>query len=276
MDGSPSPDVRDVETVLAFGEAQPEVFGGLYVDGPRMHVGLTDLSHAGALRAQLVEPALMDVERVAYSQAELQHVQEEISRLVRELPNRLESLGVGYQQVSLNLRADGMEFAHAVSRRFGDRVRVRVGGRPYPPDGLPLPAPKPPQATRTITGLSVTVHPARDYVRSGAGFSGTVRLTNVGDEIITLDTDQPLSGFLLDSNGSVAGKATGWTAGTGLGVGLEPGGSQEITFYGGTAATSGDRYSTAPGEYAVVVVVPVYDGAPGGQILSEPAAIRVR
>jgi hypothetical protein len=179
------------------------------------------------LRAQLVAPALVDIEQVPYSQAELGRVQAEVSRLVREIPNRLESLGDGYQHVSLDLRADGMEFAQAISRRFGDRVRVRVGGCPYPPDGFPLPVPKPPQATR-----------AADGTMAGALTRGT-----------------PAPGFSC-----VLGRATARTS----------------CFYGGTAAVSGDRYSTAPGKYDVLVVVPIHDGVPGGQILSEPAVMRVR
>jgi hypothetical protein len=41
MDGSPPRDRRDVEAVHAFGDAHPDVFGGLYVDATRLRVGLT-------------------------------------------------------------------------------------------------------------------------------------------------------------------------------------------------------------------------------------------
>jgi hypothetical protein len=115
----------------------------------------------------------------------------------------------------------------------------------------------------------------KDRVRSGAGWSGEVELRNNGTDVIAFDTDQPVIGSVIDAGGRVVGSFSGPIAGTGWRIRLTPGASQKIRFLGGTGGGSGERYSTSPGEYSAVVVVPVHDDKHGGQLVSAPTDLRV-
>jgi hypothetical protein len=270
------PDQRDLDVAVAFGVRHADVFGGIWVDGARIRVGLTRLQpYADDLRALMASPENLEIDSARYTVAELKAVQEQIIARVRAIPGVFEGVGLEHQKLSLSLSAAGAAVARELHEEFGELLDIRVGNRAFPPDGVDVPAPAAPVATRSFPGLVITAHLKKDRVRSGAGWSGEVELRNSGTEIIAFDTDQPVIGSVIDEGGRVVGSLSGVIAGTGWRISLTPGASQKIRFVGGTGGGSGERYSTSPGEYSAVVVVPVRDDVPGGHLVSAPADLHI-
>lgn len=269
--GSPS----NYEVVQTFAAAHPDVYGGCWFDGPQLHVGLTVMRpHARTLRALLPDPASVTIRPVRFTAVEIAAVAVEVDGVVRRSGVTWHSLGGGLRAATADLGPEGSVLAGELHDRFGDRLRITVGGRVYPPDGravAPLPAPV---ATEDLPGLQLRAVLDSPHVVTGRVFQGTVHLLNAGETSIRFDTDQPLIAVVIDTADVVVGTFSGWRAGTGIVVDLAPGDTQEIAFTGGTAGGSGDRYATAPGPYAVVVALPVR-AAGRGRFVTAPVPLVV-
>jgi hypothetical protein len=207
--------------------------------------------------------------------AELSAVQQQIMERVRAIPDVFQGIGVVDKGIHLQLNAAGAAVAGELHEEFGDLLLIEVGGRPFPPDGADPPSLPAPVATRDFAGLVITAGLEKQRVRAGANWSGEVELRNDGPDLIAFETDQPVIGSVIDASGRVAGSFNGVIAGTGLVIRLYPGEARAIRFVGGTAGGSGERYATAPGEYSAIVVIPVHDDHPGGQLVSAPTDLRV-
>jgi hypothetical protein len=272
----PQADQRDVDVAVAFGVRHPEVFAGVWVDGPRIHVGLTELEpYADELRALMAGPDDVQIDLAKYTAAELSTIQQQIIERVRGIPGVFQGIGIQHQKLALQLSAAGAAVARELHEEFGELLSVHVGHRAYPPDGLDVPAPPAPVATRSFPGLVIIAQLDKDRIRSGAGWSGEVELRNDGPALIDFETDQPVIGSVIDASGRVVGAFSGVIAGTGIRVNLPPGTSQKIRFLGGTGGGTGERYSTPPGDFSAVVVIPVHDDESGGQLVSTPTDLRV-
>jgi hypothetical protein len=270
------PDQRDVDVAVAFGVRHAEVFGGVWVEGRRIHVGLTQLDpYAAELRAVMAAPDDVEIELAQHTVAELRAIQDQIAARVRAIPGVLQGIGLQRQRLALSLSAAGAAVARELHEEFGELLTISVGNRAYPPDGNEVPASSAPVATRRFPGLLVTAHLEKNRIRSGAGWSGEVELRNDGTALIAFETDQPVIGSVIDASGNVVGSFSGVIAGTGWRIQLSPGDAQRIRFLGGTGGGSGERYSTEPGEYSAVVVIPVHDDEPGGQLVSTPTDLRI-
>lgn len=209
-----------------------------------------------------------------FTTAEIAAVQVEIEQRVRDSGVTWHSFGADVEAATTDLGPDGAALAAELHSSYGDRVRITVGGRVYPPDGAVVPTMAAPEATRAIPGLRLRAVPDTSEVVTGQVFRGTVQLTNIGRKPIRFDTDQPVAAVMIDAAGRVAGTFSGLTAGTGFLVDLAPGAAQEIRFFGGTAGGSGEQYSTPPGSDTVTVVVPVRS-RPQGDLVTPPVPLRV-
>ena len=87
-------------------------------------------------------------------------------------------------------------------------------------------------------------------------------MRNNGQERIgPLNTGRRLVGSLLNASHEPVGGYTGWIAGTGLAIDLEPGGSASINVIFGTASSREELgYALPPGEYWLKVHVPLRRG----------------
>lgn len=109
--------------------------------------------------------------------------------------------------------------------------------------------------------LEAIVKLGEDEIQVGNSSRGQVVLCNVGNGPIEFQSDQPLLASLLDPvTLEKVGGYTGWTAGTGLMIRLDPGDKATIPVLIGTATTKNDRTSyLSPGDYLVRVNVPLYE-----------------
>lgn len=263
-----------------FGAAHPTVFGGIWLQDDRLHVGLTALDpYAAALRAALPESAAVDIDLVPYTLMELAEVRRAVEALWQQsatpADSPLRGVGSRRQQISVSLRSDAVDVARDLHQRFGDRVAIRVGAKPYPPAATPPPVRAAPRSTRHFPGLETHMAPDNEQVRPGAVVRGTASLRNTGAEAVTFDSGRPLTALLLDPAGQVAGVHSGPTAGVGIHVDLAPGETQHIPFVGGTDSVTAHHYTTPPGTYSLVAVIPVHDDHGHGQIVTASVALHV-
>lgn len=268
------PPHEDVETSHRYGETHPDVFGGMRVDGDRLRVGLTVLEpYADELRVQLQHPEAVDIVPVAYTERQLGALQEEVMHRARAA-GVFQGCSRRFQRVHVQLRADGVQHARELHDAFGDRLAITVGRRRYPPTGdVDKPRAAPASTTR-IPGLTIRAVLDATEVPSGAFYEGHVVLRNTGTGTISVDSDQPLAASLVDLRGHVAGVDTRPVAGTGARFDLPPGHERRIRFTGGTAGSAG-HYATPPGDYEVVVTVPLYGPEVRGQVVSPGVPLRV-
>jgi hypothetical protein len=197
----------------------------------------------------------------------------------------LRSVALTSDAIEVRLRADGETFASQLLVQYGDLVRLGVGLFPYPdrvaPDGFscqfaiePVAEGTPFRAVVTVGGLEV---------RSGADFSGSVRVTNTAAGPVTFESGQPATAVVVrPGTHEVVGMYDGGLGGTGIGETLEPGGSIEVNFAGATASCDPALgYALPPGTYEVIVPVdqyayPVPDaGVVVSHLLSEPVPLTI-
>ena len=178
------------------------------------------------------------------------------------------------------LRADQGPLAGQLIAEFGSRIHLTLGNFAYPLDPLTardLCRPFSP-AQSTVAGLRATVKLAVPSVVSGADFSATVTVTNVGTDKIVVDGADPLTAVILrHETAEVVAAYDGFIGGTGIVLNLEPGASHAISVYGGTASCNPALgYALPPGTYDVVVVVlgPTVSGG-GPELMAGPIPLIV-
>jgi hypothetical protein len=264
----------DLELVTRYGEEHPATWAGVWFDNePTVYLVAAFTSdvaqHDAALRPRLRHPGRLVVQRMPHSLADLRQVRQEIERTLQQraaVTGRpiLTSIGNGKAVIHVYLRADQENVASELAARYGSAVELRVGAfgfperrrrGPRPPDGL---AP----AEQDFAGLEVSVEVDQTVLEVGDDGHGQLVLRNNGQERIgPLNTDQPLVGSLLNASHEPVGGYTGWIAGTGLAIDLEPGGSASINVIFGTASSREELgYALPPGEYWLKVHVPLRRG----------------
>ncbi|HET6187174.1 MAG TPA: hypothetical protein VFE59_09245 [Trebonia sp.] len=264
----------DLELVTRYGEEHPATWAGVWFDNePTVYLVAAFTSdvaqHDASLRPRLRHPGRLVVQRMPHSLADLRQVRQEIERTLQQraaVTGRpiLTSIGNGKAVIHVYLRADQENVASELAARYGSAVELRVGAfgfperrrrGPRPSDGL---AP----AEQDFAGLEVSVEVDQTVLEVGDDGHGQLVLRNNGQERIgPLNTDQPLVGSLLNASHEPVGGYTGWIAGTGLAIDLEPGGSASINVIFGTASFREELgYALPPGEYWLKVHVPLRRG----------------
>ncbi|HEU0103860.1 MAG TPA: hypothetical protein VFR07_16180 [Mycobacteriales bacterium] len=255
-----TPSAAPYDAARAYGSAHPEVFGGLWWQGPRLQVAFTSLQpYEQELQAELGHPGDVDVVLARWTLSRLGQVRAAVERRLEQSPALWQSIGEGVQRVTVDLRADAVALAAELLKEHGEVLELTVGGRPYPPDpdAASSQAPPGPVATAARPDLQLRASCEQPFAVSGHGFRGQLVVRNTGSTAVQLHSEQPLLAVLLSADGRRAGSYTGLVSGTGLVLDLPPGGSASIAFLGGTAG--GPRYATPPGRYDLVVVLPLYD-----------------
>ena len=160
---------------------------------------------------------------------------------------------------SAALRADQAPLADQLIAEFGSMIHLTVGNFAYPLDPLTARNVCRPfrLASSTVEGLRATVELAGPSVVSGADFSATVTVTNVGPDQVVVDGADPLTAVILRHGTSeMVAAYDGNIGGTGIGLNLKPGASHAISVHGGTASCDpAPGAALPPGTYDVVVMV---------------------
>ena len=264
----------DLELVTGYGEEYPGTWAGVWFENePTVYIVAAFTSdvaqHDAALRPRLRHPGRLVVQRMPHSLADLRHIRQEIERTLQQraaVTGRpiLTSIGNGKAVIHVYLRADQENVASELSDRYGSAVELRVGAFGFPerrrrgqrPPGQPAPE------EQAFEGLEVSLEVDQTVLEVGDDGHGRLVLRNNGRERIgPLNTGQPLVGSLLNASHEAVGGYTGWIAGTGLAIDLEPGGSASINVIFGTASSREELgYALPPGEYWLKVQVPLRHG----------------
>lgn len=132
----------------------------------------------------------------------------------------------------------------------------------------------------TVPGLRARPALESPAVRAGEFLRGAVELGNDGPYEVLFETAQPVKGHLLHPDGTLAGRTSGGARGTGLRIRLAPGRAAEVRFLAGTDSRDpADGATLPPGEYLLVVVLPVHElngeRLHDGRIVTPPVPITV-
>ena len=256
----------DLTAVLGYGEAHPGSWAGArFVNEPRVVIQVAftgDLQQHRLAIADLVEhPDRVEVVQAARTSAELEDVRRRIEAiLATESPNPMLSLGQGWQQLDLRLAATAEALAARLHQEFGDAISITVGSKPFPPRAdARTPCPDVPRTTGAPPTIEVQLRLDEPVVGSGETARAVVEVTNTGDRSLTIDTDSPLVGSVLDHDRtSVVGVHVGMIAGTGRRLSLEPGATTTVPALIGTASCVPDAgYRLPAGRYFATVALPI-------------------
>jgi hypothetical protein len=192
--------------------------------------------------------------------------------------DQLLSIGNGADKVVLQLKPTATAAAADIVGHYGSAVQVSVGFFPFPPPSSPTRACGwAPSQTVDPGKLRAVIELPSSRITHTVGFPAKVRLTNTGSTTLTIDTGQPLSIYLFALDGTtLIGASPGAVAGTGLGLNLLRGASQDIDAAGGTASCDLRLgYELPDGPYVARAAVEV-DGASGpGYFWSDPVSIQL-
>jgi hypothetical protein len=266
----------DFEFIAGYGQEHPGTWAGAWFDNEpavRIVAAFTgDVArHEAALRPGLRYPGRLVVERGQHSLSDLRRVREEIERTLGQRATQtgrwiLTSIGEGKGVVRVTLRADQENLARELAARYGSAVELRVGAFPFPDRQRDHPRPpvspaqegtqegtreEPTLEEAAFEGLEMSVEVGQQVLEAGDDGHGRLVLRNNSPERIgPLGSGQPLRGSLLNASLQAVGGYSGWIAGTGVIVDLEPGRSASIPVIYGTASTREDLgYLVPPGTY---------------------------
>ena len=280
----------DQAAVVAYAKQHPDSWAGVrFVNEPRVVIQVAftgDLEpHRLALSRLVEHPDRVEVVPSARSLAELERIREQVEAALRaRSPNPMLSFGQGWLQLDLHLSATAEALAAELHERFGDAIAITVGSKPYPDRGEGrMPCPEVPQTTGNPLPIAVRLRLHQATLQSGETAGGVVEVTNTGDRALTLETDQPLVGSVLDAaRTTTVGVHVGAIAGTGLRLSLEPGATAEVEALIGTAScVQGAGYRLPAGTYAAAIALPVRERRDDGMpviatVAVEPVAIELR
>lgn len=261
MPSAPKLSEEDQARVHAYGAQHPTSWVGIDHEGPALIVMFTDPApHEAGVRGLLPAGALVEFRAVARTASDLDQLRVRLDSVLAEHPGTLHSWGTGVRTLDVHLRSTAGDLAERLHAEFGDALEIRLGAHRYPLDtgGLPLPAELGPVGTVSVPGLRATPVLGSPLVRAGEVLRGVVELRNDGRSEVRLETAQPVTGYLLHPDGTVAGRTSGGMRGTGRRIWLAPGSSSEVRFLAGTDSRDPANGATLPrGEYLLVVVLPV-------------------
>jgi hypothetical protein len=277
--------MKDRDAVARYGADHPDEFAGVtfgknepWVRIVAAFTGNLD-AHCAALQELVAHPERLEVIRLRHTVKDLQRIGDEIQSQMT-LDGPIEGVGESGGHVHVDLRADGEPLAAELRARYGDAVRLRVGGAPYPPSDSP---------TTSIAcdigaidewpqGVSASLDLEDDVIASGKHGRGTVTIINESDERFREELGEPEVGWVFEQGWNTpVGMFTGAIAGEGRNVDLAPGEQASLTMVFGTASCDPSQgYALPPGIYDVRAVLPAETAERDRPTrLSEPARLRI-
>jgi len=279
---------HDVRVLQSYGNAHPESFTGLRIDGNKIRVAFArDLEqHRSAISTTLRNPDALTLEEAPNSRRELQSIGAEIAGVGRDDPRRpLMGHGVGYSTVSIRLRAPFERLAQELHRQYGDSIEITVGFKRFPPQASPTPTDctTTSQEMLSTPQIELKIELRENTVAAGDDVHGQVWLINKGAKPVNIDTGSVAAGGIRrpDSD-QVSGWFCGGLAGVGVNFLLAPEERGAIALAVGTASCEPtDLYVPSPGLYEVVARirarVSFSDGEnQEGEMLAHGATLMVR
>jgi hypothetical protein len=206
--------------------------------------------------------------------------------LVEELAGTFISVGQGLGPIEVGLPASKQQLAAELVGRYGNIVSVRVGHFAYPlwPDAQPAggACTTDPAGSTDLNGLRATIELDHATISAGDEISGTVTVTNAGDQPTSFDSGSPLvASIVLPGTTTVVAVYDGSIAGVGDGAMLQPGESHTIPIVASTASCDASLgFTLPPGQYDVLVpVVVTYPQQAGdaivNQLVASPATLTI-
>jgi hypothetical protein len=263
--------MADTEIATAYGASHADEFSGtVNLHGPeRLAVAFTDHldEHRAALLAQVPHPDRLVVVKGCASEAALRQIQTDAGMVAsgRSLLRSASSDAIG-GFVSISLRADGEATARELVERYGEKVAITVGTKPYPggstaPTGWYVETPIADACARTsfreapIAGLEITPVPDSTTIRAGEDIHGEVRIVNHGPAPVNLEGDNPVTAVVVErGTRNIVAVFNGGIGGTGWGAALAPGDGAVDSFLGATGdCRPNANFALPPGEYGLVV-----------------------
>ena len=268
----------DVDILEAFGETIPDIWTGVRFVG---HTLVALVTEPDACRDELLRivahPDQIEVREAQHSRAFLDDVYREALELVGQASHRCKSHGPGLERAHIALNADEDALAATLYDRFGDALEIRLGRHLFPLSSASVALPPSPAASIVIPGLRLVAELERDSWRSGDTIRGHLRMTNASaDDTITFDTGEPMTGVLLDLDGTPVGGYTGAIAGVGRRVHLNPGDQATLGFISGADTFDPHGGAVLPaGRYLLVVSLDVGAGTQPGVLVSPPVHVQL-
>jgi len=259
--------------VTAYGCAHLDTFSGLRLSGDVVEISFTGdvAAHQAALDQQFgsgkVRAILGDVLLATRAK-----VREDLMPLFdqrdRNGASPIFGLGDDSYRMGVELAADQTKLAGTLATKYGKAVDIAVGLLHWSVNGPVATAPITCQSTGgpmpgkrgPVNGVNIDVAPIA-AVRSGAQFAGSVTIRNDTASPIEVHAD---SGFLVAPVHTVGGStpiaiAEGAISAVGyMPAPIAPGATATFDLRGGTASCDPALgYALAPGDYEVVIPVPI-------------------
>jgi len=279
---------NDIALAQQYGAGHADDFGSIRFENvPRVRIVIGFVanleSHCTALRDLLEFPDDFEIIWSPATEADLTTILGEISATYRQ---HLVGAGLMSDSIEVTLRADGEATAAEITTAYGSLVDIWVGMLHYPDRRLGEGASCATLMPEPAVGLPLRAavkRLTRTEIRSGADFEGDVTVLNFGTTAFDFESGRPLTALLFAPDRTTPiGAYVGNVAGTGAGALIEPGGTYDLDFLGGTASCDpAVGYAVPPGDAFVVVPVDVYKRTdPNGpaqflKLFSEPMPIRI-
>ena len=180
--------------------------------------------------------------------------------------------------VTVSLRPGREWLARQIDTTYGSKLAIFIGLTTW--DGRPGRSPvcgDLQTPTALPRGLRLSLRLGNTSVTSGADFSGSVRLAELGPGRFSMDLGQPVQAVVVRTGTQrVVGVYSGVIGGTGYQVNLVRGESKKVAVIGGTARCDGGTGSALPaGTYSVVVQISSEDAGPSPDYLTPQVPLRV-
>lgn len=148
-------------------------------------------------------------------------------------------------------------YEHAAAElhaRYGDRLRLWVGGKRYPPEMITQAAIPLPVSAPDYCALRVLAQLRQVVAVSGALLDGTAEFSNIGPRRLRVLSGIVTGGLRRPGDVIMAGAFHGAVAAIGYRLELGPGDRQVVPLVVGSDSVLPDRtYLLPPGDYEVVV-----------------------
>jgi hypothetical protein len=227
--------------------------------------------HATAIHRLCHDPDALVFEAARHSPDELATIIAEIRSLAStSSPGSFQMYGIGWDAVTVHVRADLETLAADLHRRFGDAIILTVGLFPYPLD-RPLswsermtavrPFVERPEAI-DLPGLEAHLEPPFLQINIGARVDATIELINVSATHIQMSAGAATVSLVDPNSGVTVGGFHGAVAASARVITLDPGQRAEIPALVGTTSFQRDLgYVVPPGRYVARARVPVSIGS---------------
>jgi hypothetical protein len=199
---------------------------------------------------------------VRQSRAELEVIRQAIGPTAGSVHDPIMSIGFGRDTLEIRLVPGRERLAAQLVKRYGDALRVQVGGVLYVPRGCgtrpaPYRCPDLEGSAPATRGLTLRVVADTLTIKVGEPGRAHLEVHNIGTSRFAIDSGIPIVGSLVKpGTRHVVGTYAFAIAGTGGGVNLGPGETGSIDMVFGAARCDGAPGSgLAPGRYGLRVVL---------------------